>query len=105
MVESGWVQNCSDYLPVEVIVNDVSFKGSTISNNRFSGYTFTIRFTVKLPGREFHYTLSRYVALPDPSRGTLAIRSALVDMLDTYQIWIKRDILNYGKVLTNSTSR
>ena len=105
LIETGWVQDCKSGKPIRVVVNNVSFEGSTISNNRFSGYTFRISFTIKLPKGELHYNLSRYVALPDPSRGTLPIRSALVDLLDSYQIRIKKDLLNYKRQLGSSKPR
>ena len=104
-IETGWVQNCDRGKPIKVVVNDISFEGRTISNNRFSGYTFRISFTIMLPERELHYSLSRYVALPDPSMGTLPIRSALVDLLESYQIRIKKDLLNYERELGASQPR
>jgi hypothetical protein len=80
-----------------VKVKDVSFEGSSISGNRFSGYTFRISFDLVLPKKTYSYSLSRYVALPDPSLGTLKIRSALVDIFDTYQLKIKKDLLYYKR--------
>lgn len=97
LTETGWVPNCKNGTTVEVIVNSVSYKGTTISQNRYGGYTFTISFTIKLPDRNFNYTLSRYISLSNPSEGTLPIRSALTDLLESYQITIKKDLLNYLK--------
>ena len=97
LIETGFVQNCTTGKTVEVVVKEVSYRGSTISQNRFSGYTFYIDFSIILPGRTFNYHLSRYVALPDPSKGTLPIRGVLIDLLDSYQLAIKRDLLNYLK--------
>jgi len=97
LIETGWVRNCTSGKTVKVVVKEVSYRGSTISENRFSGYTFSIAFSIIVPGRTFDYRLSRYVALPDPSRGTLPIRGVLVDLLDSYQLRIKRDLLLYLK--------
>ncbi|HIC08549.1 MAG TPA: hypothetical protein EYO62_00630 [Aquificales bacterium] len=99
LTETGWVNDCKTGKTIRVIVEKVTFKGSSISNNRFSGYTFRIEFTIELPKKKFHYTLSRYVALPNPSEGTLPIRGAFIDVLESYQINIKRDLLQYEKQL------
>lgn len=104
LTETGWVPNCKNGTTVEVVVNSVSYRGATISQNRFGGYTFTIEFTVKLPDREYRYTLTRYVDLPNPSEGTLPIRSALIDLLDSYQIMIKKDLLNYLRERENNST-
>jgi len=101
LIETGWKKDCSKPITVVVKVKDVSFEGSSISGNRFSGYTLRISFDVELPKKTYSYSLSRYVALPDPSLGTLKIRSALVDLLDTYQIKIKRDLLYYQREVEN----
>ena len=97
LIETGFVQNCTTGKTVRVVVKNLSYTGATISQNRFSGYTFSIDFSILLPGRSLNYHLSRYVALPDPSRGTLPIRGVFIDLLDSYQLAIKRDLLNYIK--------
>ncbi len=99
LIETGWVNDCKSGKTIRVVVNRVDYWGSSISNNRFSGYTFRIEFTIELPKKKLHYTLSRYVALPNPSEGTLPIRGALIDLMESYQLNIKRDLLQYEKQL------
>jgi hypothetical protein len=95
LTEVGWRKNCQKGKNVEVVVNEVDYEGTSIGNNRFSGYTFRIAFSLKLPdGRKFNYNFSKFVSLPNPSLGTLKIRSALIDLLDTYQLRIKKDLIN-----------
>jgi len=94
LTEVGWRKDCSRGKDVIVSVNSVDYEGASIGDNRFSGYTFRIDFSIKLPnGKELDYSFSKFVSLSNPSLGTLKIRSALVDLLDTYQIKIKRDLL------------
>ncbi|RTZ58521.1 MAG: hypothetical protein DSZ31_05705 [Gammaproteobacteria bacterium] len=95
LIETGFVQDCKKGKPVLVRVKRVDFKGSSISGNRFSGYTFYLSFDIVLPKETLSYSLSKYVSLPDPSLGTLPIRSAMVDLLETYQMRIKKDLLEY----------
>lgn len=99
LTETGWVVNCKKGKSIKVIINKVTYEGSSISNNRFNGYIFSIEFTIKLPGREFHYDLSRYVSLSNPAEGTLPIRGALIDLMDSYQLIIEKDLLIYEKSL------
>jgi hypothetical protein len=95
LLETGFVQDCQRGKPVVVRVKRVDFKGSSISGNRFSGYTLYISFDVVLPKETLSYSLSKYVSLPDPSLGTYRVRDALVDLLETYQLRIKKDLLDY----------
>jgi len=94
LTEVGWRKDCNKGGNVKVIVNKVVYEGSSIGANRFGGYNFEIDFSLELPnGKNFDYNLSKFVSLPNPSLGTLKIRSALMDLLDTYQIRIKRDLI------------
>ena len=97
LLETGWVRDCKTGKTVKVIVKNVEYRGSSISGNRFSGYTFSIDFDIKLPKKVYSYSLSKYVSLPDPSLGTIPIRYALKDVMELYQIRIKRDLLEYRK--------
>ncbi|NPB05404.1 MAG: hypothetical protein GXO08_03385 [Aquificae bacterium] len=96
-LETGWVYDCERGKPIEVVVNSVDYRGSAITENRFGGYTFSLDFEIRLPERTLRYHLSKFVALPDPSRGTLAFRSALVDLFETYSLRIKTDLLDYAR--------
>ncbi len=103
LLETGWVYNCKKGKPVEVKVVNLSFKGSAISGNRFSGYTFSITINLKVGGFNKSYTFTRFVALPNPSLGTLKIRSAFVDIFETGSLQIKKDLLKFEneKLKTN----
>ncbi len=94
-LETGWKYDCERGKPVKVLVKEVSYEGSSISGNRFSGYTFRISFDLILPERRLSYNLSKYVALPDPSLGTLPVRSAFMDLISSYSLRIKTDLLDY----------
>ncbi len=95
--ETGWRLNCPNGTTVRVEVQKLSFKGSAIGANRFSGYTFRISFKVVLPKKSYSYSFSKFVPLPDPSLGTYGVREALVDIFDTYSLKIKKDLLDYRK--------
>jgi hypothetical protein len=97
LLETGWVQDCSKGKTIRVKVKNLNYRGSSISGNRYGGYTFSIRFSISLPDKTFNYSMSRYVPLPDPSLGTYPIREAFADLMDSYQIRIKRDLLYYMK--------
>jgi len=97
LLETGWVKDCKTGKTIEVIVKRVDYRGSSISGNRFSGYTFYIEFDLKLPQKTYTYSFSKYVSLPDPSLGTLPVRYALEDVMELYQLRIKRDLLQYKK--------
>jgi len=96
-LETGWVQNCKNGTTVRVKVENLSFKGSSISGNRFSGYTLEMDINLKVEDFDKSYHFSKFVALPDPSLGTLRVRSALVDVFETSSLRIKFDLLNYMK--------
>lgn len=97
LLETGWVRDCKKGKPVKVIVKSAQYKGASISGNRFSGYTFKLSFEVLLPKRSYSYSVSKYISLPDPSLGTLKVRYALEDIMDLYELKIKRDLLQYTK--------
>ena len=82
---------------MRVKVENLSFKGSSISGNRFSGYTLKMDINLKVEDFDKSYHFSKFVALPDPSLGTLRVRSALVDVFETSSLRIKFDLLNYMK--------
>ncbi len=102
LAESGWVKDCSKGKTVEVVVKELDYEGSSISENRFGGYTFSITFEVKLPHKTYTYSFSKYVSLDEPYLGTYPIREALADLLDTYGLEIKRDLLEYEREFSNS---
>lgn len=97
LLETGWVKNCKKGKPVKVKVTNLTFRGSSISGNRFSGYQLNLSFNLQVEGFNKSYTYSRFVALPDPSLGTLVIRKALPDLFETYSLKLKADLLNYMK--------
>ncbi len=95
LTETGWKYDCTKGKPVWVVVKKLSIKGSSISANYFSGYTLSISFDIELGNKSLSYSFSRYFSLPDPYLGTLKVRNALVDLLDSYSLKIKRDLLSY----------
>jgi len=97
LLETGWIQNCKKGKPVKVTVTNLTFQGSSISGNRFSGYQLNISLNLQVEDFNKSYTYSKFVALPDPSLGTLTIRRALPDLFETYSLKIKVDLLNYMK--------
>ncbi len=104
LLQTGWVQDCKRGKTVRVRVKKLSFEGASISNNRYSGYNFSITFAVELPGKSFNYSLGRYVPLPDPALGDYAVREVFADLMDSYQIRIKRDLLYYMKGVEKNPS-
>jgi len=95
LLETGWVQNCKKGPTVRIKVENLSFKGSSISGNRFSGYTLKMDINIKIGEFNKNYHFSKYIALPDPSLGTLRVRSTLADIFETSSIRIKFDLLNF----------
>ena len=97
LLETGWIQDCKKGKTAKVKVVNLSFEGSAISGNRFSGYNFSITINLNVDKFNKSYTFSRFVALPDPSLGTLKIRSVFADIFETSSLRIKKDLLEFKK--------
>jgi hypothetical protein len=105
LTETGWKYDCTKGKPIKVVVKNLSLQGSSISANYFSGYTLSISFDIDLPKKTLSYSFSRYFSLPDPYLGTLKVRNALVDLLDTYSLKIKRDLLSYEEEIIQKSQK
>jgi len=103
LLQTGWVQDCKKGKVVKVRVKNLSYEGASVSGNRFSGYKFSVSFEVKLPEKTLSYSVSRFVSLPDPSLGDYAARRAFADLMDSYQIRIKKDLLRYAREVEKLT--
>jgi hypothetical protein len=93
LLELGWKRDCSKGKNVKVDISSVDYEGSSISGNRFSGYKVFIDFSISIGNKTLTYSWSKYFSLPEPSLGTLKIRSTIVDLLESHELELKQDIL------------